>query len=92
MIVLRPLIGLRRGTECDTGIDEVLIVDAVYPGGYRIGLVARSKDAPLQLVERGVSESVIAEAKKALAARDNSDAARPHHEAPDEIEANEDDE
>lgn len=89
-IEIRPLIGLRRGTECDTGLDQVFVVDAVHPDGWRIGLVARTPGAPLQLLEHGVSESVIAEATKALGARDASGDPRPHHPAPPEIEGTED--
>lgn len=89
-IEIRPLIGLRRGTECDTGLDEVLVVDAVHPHGWRIGLVARTPGAPLQLIEHGVSESVIAAAKKALGDRDETGEPRAHHPAPPEIESIED--
>lgn len=83
-IEIRPLIGMRRAREVDTGLDAVYVVDALCPEGKRIGFAHRTAGAPLQLVEQ-VSESVIAEARSALAARDGVAGLAEYVEAPEEI-------
>lgn len=70
MIELRPHTGLRRGREVDTGLDAIWLVDALHPKGKRLAFVGREPGAPLQLLEQGIAQTLIAEAQRVLAKRD----------------------
>lgn len=67
MIEIRPHVGLRGEVEQDTGIDGVWLLGPSEPAnGRRIGFVARSVSAPLQLTERGISDFIIRQAIDAI--------------------------
>lgn len=69
MIELRPHKGLCRGREVDLGLDAVFEVSPVYPKGRRLGYVDRRRGAAVQLIEP-VAESIVAEIRRAVDARD----------------------
>lgn len=83
-IEIRPLVGMRRAREVDTGLDQIYVVDALCPQGKRIGFAHRTPGAPLQLTD-SVAESIIVAARRALAERDGIEALAPYVDAPDEV-------
>lgn len=68
MILIRPLIGLRRGKECDAGIDEIVAQDASCPNGRRLAFVSRGDTPTIHLVDTEISEAMLADIKRLVSA------------------------